>query len=197
MISITKAEGRVLLRLFGDFNTNYNANSLSGVVGLSSRGTLNILKSLESKRILTSKKFGKAVFYRINFSETYNIKILETLLIGEAREKAGRWEEEFKEVYGVADIVIIFGSILKNSEKANDVDVLFVYEKNKYKKLRDFVNSKNKILYKKIHDISQTKSDLIHNLKNKNPALINVIKEGYVLHGQDKFIEVIKNVTSS
>jgi len=196
MISITKAEGRALIRIFKDFESDYNANSLSKIIGMTSRGTLNILKSLDKKGILTSKQHGKAMFYKINFHDDYTLKILEALLISEAREKAGRWIDEFKGVFGAADIVLIFGSILKNYKKANDIDVLFMYEEKKHKKINSFLNEKNKVLFKKIHDIPQTKKDLVSNLKKGNKALVNAIKEGYVLFGQDKLIEVIKNVTS-
>ena len=39
-------------------------------------------------------------------------------------------------------------------------------------------------------------SDIEKNLKNNNPAMINAIREGYTIHGYDKVIGVIKNVTS-
>ncbi|MEK6824739.1 MAG: hypothetical protein AABY02_02685 [Nanoarchaeota archaeon] len=36
--------------------------------------------------------------------------------------------------------------------------------------------------------------DLTENLK-KNPAIIDAIRTGYVLHGFNELVEVIKNVT--
>jgi len=196
MANINKTEVRVLIKIFKDFQADYNANSLSKTIGMTPRGTLNTLKSLEKKKILIGKKHGKAVFYKVNFKEDYSLKILEAILIDEAREKAERWIDEFKEVFSSADIVLIFGSILKNQKQASDIDVLLVYEKSKYRKIKLFLDEKNKILFKKIHDIPQTREDIEKNLKAGNKALVNAVKEGYVLHGQDKFIEVIKNVTS-
>ena len=196
MVSLSKSEGKVMLRLFKDFSQDYNANSLSKEVGITPRGTLKILKRLEAQELLISKQQGRAVFYKVNLDDKYVSKIVETLLIAEARENAKRWIDEFREVYQDTEIVLIFGSIIKNPKMASDVDVLFVFKKGKYDKVANFVSEKNKILFKKIHEIPQTMSDLKENLNKKNKALIDAVSTGYVLHGQDKLIEIVKNVTS-
>src|SRR3989344_3307352 len=167
MINITPSEVKLLLKIFKDFSHNYNANSISKETSITSRGALKMLKKLSSQNILISKQLGKAVFYKINFENNYALKLIETLLIAESKEKAERWINELEEVFRHTESVILFGSIIKN-----------------------------KILFKKIHEIPQTINDLKENLQKNNKALIDAIKEGYVLHGQDKIIKVIKNVTS-
>ena len=116
------------------------------------------------------------------------------MLIEESRNKAQRWIEEFKEIFDYTEAVIIFGSIIKNPQHARDVDVLLVYERKNHEKISNFISAKNKVLFKKIHDIPQTLEDLKENLK-KNPAIIDAIRSGYILKGHDKITEVLKDVT--
>ena len=195
MASLTKKEGEVLLKLFKDFSRDYNANSISKQVSITPRGALKMLKNMEKEKLITGRKLGKAVFYKPNLTDIYTIKIIETLLIGETRDKATRWLHEFEDVFKDTEIVIIFGSIIKNPAHANDIDILFVFEKKNYKKVSAFINERNKVLLKKIHSIPQTMEDIKENLK-KNEAIKEAIRTGYVLHGFDKLVGVIKDVTS-
>lgn len=195
-MKITNKENEALLRIFKDFDTNYNANSLSKKLKITPRGALKILKNLYADKILIRKQMGKAIFYKINFSDEYAKKLLETSLIREAREKALRWVSEFQELSKPTHLTIIFGSALKNYDKAKDIDLLLAIPKNKYKEISKFIDEKNKVMLKPIHPVTMTLNDLEKNLKNKNPAMINAIKEGYVLAGYEKIIKVINNVTS-
>ncbi|MEK6895870.1 MAG: ArsR family transcriptional regulator [Nanoarchaeota archaeon] len=194
MVGQTRKESDILLKLFKDFSKNYNSNSISKEVNISPRGALKILKKLEKDKILVGRKLGQATFYKLNLNDLYARRVMEVLLTKEARDKAQRWISEFKEVFSYADIVIIFGSMIKNPAHASDIDLLLVFKRRKYKEVSDFINDKNKILLKKIHDIPQTMQDLTENLK-KNPAIIDAIRTGYVLHGFNELVEVIKNVT--
>jgi len=197
MATLTKKESEVLLALFKDFNNDYNANSISKQIKITPRGALKVLKNLEKEKLLKSKKFGKAVFYKANLEDIYATKTIEALLIREARLKANRWLYEFEDIYKDAEAVLIFGSIIQNFSQAKDIDVLFVLKKNKYKEIRSFIDKKQKILTKPLHPILQTAKDMKKNLKEKNnPALLSAVRTGYVLHGYDKIVEIMKNVTS-
>jgi len=160
MAVLTNKESEIMLHLFKNYSRDYNANSLSKEIKISSRGALKIMKKLEAGGLIIGKKMGKAIFYKTNFKDNYTNKIIETLLISEAREKASRWIHELEEIYGGAEIVLIFGSIIKNLKDAKDIDILFVIEKNKYQKINSYVEQKNKILTKPIHAIMQTINDL-------------------------------------
>ncbi len=196
MATLTKKEAELLLLLFKDFTTNYNSNSISKKVNLTARGALKVLKSLDKKRLLTKKQYGKAVFYKVNTSDYYVFRVIETLLIQEAREKASRWLFDFEEIINEVEIVILFGSIIRTPRKAEDVDVLLAFKEEKLKKVNDLINQKNKILLKPIHPIFQTKSDFKENLKLSDPVVINAARKGYILHGYEDVIEVIRDVTS-
>lgn len=196
MSSLTPKESEVLLTLFKDFSKDYNANSLSKQVGITPRGALKILKNLQKQQLLTSKQFGKAVFYKLNLDDYYTFRTIETLLIYEAREKASRWLSEFKGLFKDVEIVIIFGSITREPKKANDIDLLLVFRQKKMKLVKHFISEKNKILLKPIHPVIQSPNDIKKNLKKKDPVVLNALRRGYVLSGYDKLIEVVKNVTS-
>ncbi len=195
MVSLTKKESEILLKLLKDFSIDYNSNSISKEVEISPRGSLKILKHLEKESLVIGKKMGKAVFYRLNLKDLYTAKIIETLLIEETRNKAQRWLDEFRDILDYTEIAVIFGSIIKNSKHASDIDILLVYDRKNYQRVSAFLNAKNKVLFKKIHDIPQTMEDLKENLR-KNPAIIDAIRTGYVLHGYDKLVGVIKDVTT-
>jgi hypothetical protein len=195
MVLLTNKESEALLKLFKDFSRDYNANSISKEIKVTPRGALKILKRLEKNSLIKGKPMGKAFFYKLNLEDDYVCKIIDTLLIAEAREKASRWVEEFKEIFKDSEIIIVFGSIIRNPKAANDIDALFVFKENKYRKITYFINDKNKILFKKIHSLPQTMKDLKENLKD-NKAIIDAVRTGYVICGQDKLVEVIKNVTS-
>ncbi len=192
----TEKENEALLLIFKDFISDYNANSISKKLSITPRGALKILNSLYSEKTLVRKKLGKAIFYKINFEDDYAKKLIETLLIKESKEKAARWLHEFGGLAETAQIVLIYGSTVRNYDKAKDIDLLLIIEKEKYKKIKKFIDEKNDISYKPTHPLIMTLSDLKKNLKNKNPAMMNAIREGYVLNGQDKLVEVMKNVTS-
>lgn len=196
MSALTAKEIEVLLLLFRDFNTNYNANSLSKKVGVTPRGALKILKNLHNQHILISKQFGKAVFYKVNLEDYYVFRTIETLLISEARKNASRWLSEFKELFKEVEIALVFGSILRAPEKANDIDLLLVFTQKKLKKVKKLVKDKNEILLKPIHLIMQSPNDIKKNLKKKDPVIINALLRGEVLSGYDKLIGAVKNVTS-
>ena len=195
MASLTEKESEVLLKLFKDFSQDYNANSISKQVNITPRGALKMLKNMEKEKLIIGRKLGKAVFYKPNLTDIYATKIIETLLIRETRDKAARWFREFEDVFKYTEIVIVFGSTIKNTANANDIDILFVFKKKNYKEVSAFINEKNKVLLKKIHSIPQTMKDIRENLK-KNEAIKDAIRTGYVLHGFDKLVGVIKDVTS-
>jgi predicted nucleotidyltransferase len=196
MPTLTRKENEVLLILFKDFSRNYNANSLSKHVNITPRGALKILKNLQKQKLLISKKFGKAVFYKVNLNDYYTFRMIETLLIYEAREKASRWLSEFNELFKDIEIAIIFGSMVRKPKKANDIDLLLVFKRKKMKQVKQFINEKNRILLKPIHPVLQSLDDIKNNLRKRNPVILNVLRQGYVLHGYDKIIEVIKDVTT-
>ena len=59
-----------------------------------------------------------------------------------------------------------------------------------------FVKEKNNVLIRKLHPIKQTMDDIRKNMLKKDGVILNAIKNGIVLHGYEKIIGLVKNVTS-
>ncbi len=196
MTSLTPTENKALLKLFKDINSDYNANSLSKEMGITPRGALKILKNLHQLGFLVSKPMGKAVFYKANLDDYYTFRTIETLLIQESRELASRWLSEFNDLFKHVEIAIIFGSIIRQPKQANDIDLLLVFTQKNMKNVKLSINEKNRILLKPIHPIMQSPDDIKNNLNKKDPVVLSALSTGYVLHGYDKLIKVVKSVTS-
>jgi len=190
MIDLTKLEMKVILKIVKSPEREYNANSLSAVLGVTSMGVLKILKRLEREYVLKSKKIGRMVLYRVNIKDAYARKYVSFVLSREAffsDAKVRRWIEELKKIQS-ADMIILYGSVLIKSEP-HDIDVLFLTEQSKFSSLKKEVDFMNKMNIKKIHPLYQNFQDIIDNIKKRHPPLLNAIK-GIVVHGEEKFIEV-------
>ncbi len=183
------SKGQEILKLmFKDFLTQYNSRSISKVVGISHSGAFKILKKLEKNEIVNSKSIGKARVYSINFDSRIACKEIEIALAIEAKNY-NRWLEEFKDLEDKADFVILFGSILINSSSARDIDLLVVAEKNKLSEIRNIIKERDKLSNKKIHLILQNPDEFKGDIKNRNKVMIEIIKKGVALFGQDKLRE--------
>jgi predicted nucleotidyltransferase len=184
----------VLLTIFKSPEIDFNSNNLSKVVGISSMGTLKILKKLESSEILVSKKIGNMSIYSINWKNIYAIEYIGFLLKKEEQISQAyikRWISELKKVKE-AEIIILFGSVLKQGENSKDIDVLFIIKENNLKNLIKKISEIDNINEKIIHPIYQNIEDLKKNIKKRDKVILNAIK-GIVILGHNKFVKLIKN----
>ena len=195
MVSLTQKERETLLILFKDFTTFYNANFISKILGISHVGAQKIFKRLYNNNILTSKKIAKSIVYKLKLDDDYVNKFISFLLVDEAN-KFKRWKEEFKDLFKKGRIILMFGSVIKNYDKARDIDIMIVIDKKDIKEINKILKEKEKILPKKIHAIKLTHNDLLENIKNKDKAIIDIVKNAIVIYGEDKYVEIIKNVAS-
>ncbi|MBL7160612.1 MAG: hypothetical protein ISS93_02035 [Candidatus Aenigmarchaeota archaeon] len=186
----------ILSLLFRDFSNNYNANNIAKKIGITPAGAFKALKRLEEKKVVIGKRMGKATFYKANLDEYHSFRTIELLLINEARSKASRWIFEFRDILDKVEIAIIFGSVIRDAKKANDVDILLVLKKEKNSTVNKIIRERKQLSNKPIHVVKQTPSDLVRNLKNKDKVILNAIKSGQILCGYDKLLDVVKNVTS-
>lgn len=190
-----KNEYKIFLRIFKDYNKQYNANSLSKKIGISVMGVLKILKRLESKDILISKQLGRAKFYSINFNSDYarDYFIFSTRQEIESSNSGLKvWISEFKKIRGEIQAGMLFGSII-NKNNFNDVDMFVLVNKKDIKKLEEEIKKIDKVSSKKIHLIKQTERDLKSSLK-KDKKLESIFSNCIFIFGQDKFWGIFKNV---
>lgn len=181
-------EQKVISRLFKDFLTFYNSRTISKVIGISHPGAFKILKKLEKREIVKPKTIGKAVIYSLNFDNPVSKREVERILTIEAYNYK-KWAEEFKELKDKAEFIILFGSIIRNEKEARDIDLLVVCDKSNVNYIKSLIGKKNNILNKKVHLLPQITEDFAKDLGNKNKVIIEIIKTGVVLFGQEKLIK--------
>src|SRR3989338_10114748 len=195
MATLTKKERETVLVLFKGYTTFYNANSISKVINISHVGAQKIFKRLLQENLVVSKAIGKSITYKLNFNENY-VSQLVTFLLADEANKFRRWKEEFKEFFKKDRIIMLFGSTVKDYNHANDIDLMIVIENKEVKEVNAFLKKKEEILPKKLHTIKLNRHDLLENLKKKDKAFVDIIRNAIILYGQDKYVEIMKNVTS-
>lgn len=194
MTTLTKKERETLLILFKDYTTFYNANSISKVLNISHVGAQKIFRRLFQENLVISKAIGKSITYKLNFNNDYVPHLISFLLADEANNFK-RWKEEFKELFKKDRIVMLFGSAIKDYAHARDIDVMIVLENKDLKEVSNIIKNKEDILPKKLHAIKLNHHDLLENLKKKDKAFVDIIKNAILLYGQDKYVEALKNVS--
>ncbi|MBI5002721.1 nucleotidyltransferase domain-containing protein [Candidatus Woesearchaeota archaeon] len=195
MTTLTQNERKIVLILFKEYTVFYNANSISKVLNISHVGAQKILKRLLQENLVISKTIGKSIIYKLNFNDQYVSQLVAFLLADEAN-KFKRWKEEFKELFKKERIVLLFGSAVKDYTHAYDIDIMIVIENKEVKEVNAILKKKEEILPKKLHDIKLTQQDLLENLKKRDKAFVDIIKNAIILYGQDTYVGIVKNVAS-
>jgi DNA-binding Lrp family transcriptional regulator len=191
---ITANEKKILRFLLTNLDKDYSINEIAKRSGLAPNGAYEILKKLESTGVLLSKKIANLKSYKINFDSIEANKLLELALIPNYREsKISYRYGDLKPLEKVTKLCIIFGSYITKKEKPNDIDIVFVIKKADYKKYSQALDKVKMIMPFKLHDVLQTKEDLIKNIKKRDSIIIKAVSEGAVLWGHEFIIGVIKN----
>ncbi len=191
---ITDNEKKILRFLLANFDSDYSINEIARNCGLAPNGAYEILKKFEKKGILLPKKIANAKSYKIDFSSLEAKKTLELSIIPDYRESKIKYRHnDLKNIEKITKLCIIFGSYLTKKEP-NDIDILFVIKRAYYKKYSELLERIKPSMPFKVHDIIQTKEDLIKNIKKQDKIIKEILAHGIVLWGHEFLIEVIKNV---
>ena len=195
MAILTIKEREALLILFKEFNSYYNANSLSKKLGISHVGAQKMLKRFNEEGLTTTKTIGKSIIHQLNINDEYKQKLISFLLADEANDFK-RWKDEFKGLFKKGRIVMMYGSAIKNYKTAKDIDIMVIIKSDEAEQVSKIITDIGKTLPKEIHSIKLTEKDLLENIKEKNEAILDIIKNAVILYGYDKYMEVVPNVTS-
>ena len=187
----------ILLLLLKDFSAMHSITSMAKQLGSSRVGVWKAIKKLEEKRYIKVESVGSgktsASIIRINWDSSIVEKTLALYLTEEA-EKQKRWMANFAGLEDVTAFTILFGSILHSTKEANDIDIIGVAEKTDFTKIQKTIDSSQKTQSKKIHSINFTKSEFKQELEKPNKAIIEAVRKGVVLFGQENFVEFIKEM---
>ena len=173
----------------------YSINELARQLDITPKGMHKLLKRLEEQAIVKQQRLANAVYYEINFASNKACKIAEFALIEDAKTPYVRMQvKDLERLHSLAEAVILFGSVLKKGEKANDIDILVILKKNQYKRFNEGLKELQSLKTKQIHTVLQTPEEIRANLKKADPVIEAAIKEGYVIWGQEIIVQTIKEV---
>lgn len=192
------SSNKLLLALFKDFSRSNTVTSLAKTVGLSRVGVWKILKTLEENNFikLESINGGKTStdIVKLNWNNMLIDKALSFYLTEESSYYI-RWKINFNELENLTDFLILYGSIVKNSKNANDIDLIGVTNNRRnFIKIQRFIDKVQKTQTKKIHNINFTLEEFKKELLKPNHAFIDSITTGVILLGQENFIKFIKEI---
>ncbi len=190
---LTKNEKNVIRMILTSFKEDYSINEIARQCHLSPNGALKILKKLEKAGILKIKKIANIISYRINFENDKTKSILELSLIPELEGKLKFRFDDLKPLQEIVDICIIFGSYIDSKKSPQDIDIMFIIKESYFNKYKSLGNKIFQTMPIKVHEVLQTETDLKENIEKKDKVLIEILKKGIVLWGQDKLLNIIKN----
>jgi DNA-binding Lrp family transcriptional regulator len=190
---LTIKEKKVLRMILFAFDADYSINQIAKECKIAPNGALKILNKFKNEGILTIRDIANIKSYKINFEDEKAELILELALMQDLDNKIKNRLDDLKEMKGIADSSIIFGSYL-TSKDPDDLDILFILKKENYKNYKESLKNIKDIMPIKIHDIAQTKEDIEKNIIRKDLIVLDAIKKGIILWGQRTIIGVIKNV---
>lgn len=199
-MEISKNEMGALKILFTDYTIDYNAYSLREKLGISSVGSLKLLKKMKEKNLLKSKTLGNATFYKVNTENSYAMKLLELGLLDNGRYPTfiKGWLQDLKQFEKDTKAVLLFGSILTKGRGANDVDVCFILgSHDDYKKVQQKISLLNEKNRQKIHPLFLTENDTKNKLNEHDTSVIDMVRTCLVVHGHELFVRVLRNVQGS
>lgn len=188
---------RALKIIFTDCLTSYNSYSIKGKLGISSVGSLKLLRSLREKNVLVSERMGNAVFYRPNLKSEYVVKLLELIFLDHSGLSSfvKGWVYDLRAFSQDTKAVFLFWSILTKEKAAGDVDVCFILRSQKdYAKLQGHVGEMNRKNRLKIHPLYLTEEEFEKKLREKDKPLVDMVRTCVVVYGQELFVDVLKNV---
>ncbi|MAF35706.1 hypothetical protein CL622_01140 [archaeon] len=191
------ADQKIILLLFKDLSTTHTITSIAKYCGLSRVGTWKIVKKLASKEYLIEKKIGSGQrnvsVIKLNWQNILLEKLLSFFLTQEA-VKQRRWRINFSLLEPQTRFILLYGSILYTPQKAKDIDIINVTKKNTFIEMQKSIDTIQKTETKKIHAINFTSSEFEQELRKPNEAILDAIKKGVVLFGQDRFIKWMKKI---
>ena len=192
-----KQNSKILKILLKDFSVKHTITSIAKEVGMTRVGTWKALKKLEKEKFIILSPIGTGKTSAYNIILDWNNPLVEKVLVLALTEDAiknQRWMDNFIELKNKVNFFIIYGSIIQPPKEANDIDILGITSKNKFIEIEKSIKKIQKIQIKKIHTLNFTEAEFKQELEKPNKALIDAIKKGIVLFGQEKFIKFIRSI---
>jgi hypothetical protein len=188
---LTDNQKKVIRYLIVTKDSFPSINKVAKDNNLSPNGALKILNKLKMEGILKIKEISNIKSYYIDFEQPLSKNILEWSLISKTNNKIQNRYNDLVPLKKFTDICILFGSYIQNKKTPNDIDILFVLDKKNFKKYKQTIKDTKNIIPIELHDMIQTKEDLIKNIQDKKEIILKIIQTGHILWGHTNLIEVL------
>ncbi len=193
MVSLTENKSKVLNFLIRNFHKKNTIRMIAKQLSLSPMGAQKILKEFEKERILIKEKIGTGIFYSIDLNNEVAFKLAELILTQNKLSSYARvYARDLEKLRENVEACVLFGSVLIR-EDARDIDVLVIVKEKNFKKVEKEKQEIEKIAIKPMHFIYQTQKDFEENIKKEDKPILEIIKTGAVLWGQNFVLRGIKN----
>jgi DNA-binding Lrp family transcriptional regulator len=184
---------KVLRMLLGAFDESYSINQIARTCDITPNGALKILRKFEKEGILKSRKIANILSYSINFESEKTKSILGLALIPELTGRLKYRYEDLGQLKDITKACIVFGSYIDLKKEPNDMDVLFILDKEKFKLYKEKSTQIYKTVPIKVHDVLQTEGDFRENIKNKDKIIAEILKKGIIFWGQREIIDLMED----
>src|SRR3989338_2118870 len=167
MLSLSDNEFSVLGFLVRNFAERLTIRSIAQRLNFSAAGVFNILKKLEKDGIVTGEKLGTGMFYSIDFENKVaaHLAAICLLISDDKFEKIGT--EKLKQakaaIFDKKTLILVTDSVTTVEAEIPNVSVMV-----------------------------KTDDELMQLFRKKNPDVLNVLKKGIVLFGEEHVVEIIK-----
>lgn len=167
VLSLSDNEFSVLSFLVRNFTERLTIRNVAQRLDFSAAGVFNILKKLEKENIVIGEKLGTGLFYSINFENKIALHIAEIVLLY-SDEKLSLNAEPFRHakaaMFDRKNLLLIVDNVMVLNFTIPNVNI-----------------------------ISKTEEELTDLLRRKDSEILQMLKKGAVLFGEEEFAGIIKN----
>ncbi len=167
MLSLSDNEFSVIEFLVRNFAEKLTIRSIAKKLGFSAAGVFNILKKLEREKIVIGQKLGTGLFYSINLQNTIAGHLAAVVLVYSDEKPAIDMEQ------------------LKQAKAA-------IFDKKNLLLITDSMTF-IELSIENLNVISKTEDDALTLFRKRDAELMQILKKGVVLFGEDKLVSIIKN----
>ena len=167
MLSLSDNEFSVINFLVRNFSEKLTIRSIAQRLGFSPAGVFNILKKLERENVVFGQKLGTGLFYSIKLENKLSQHLASIVLL-----------------YSDEKPSIDVGQFRQAKSAIFDRKILLLVSDN----LTNF-----EISIPNVSVISKTEDELTELLRKRDQEILQILKKGIVLFGEDKIVSIIKN----
>jgi DNA-binding Lrp family transcriptional regulator len=171
MISISDNEFAVFSYLVRNFTQRLTIRSIARRLKFSPAGVFNSLKKLEKFGAVKGQKLGTGLFYSIDNNSKIADHLAAIVLVYPAEKSDGLDLEQFRHakaaIYDKKNLLLITDNVTELSVSISDVNVII-----------------------------KTEDELVELFRNRDDEIIEILKKGSVLIGENEVVRIIKSCIS-